>query len=225
MSMMRILVVMIVLTLARTAYAGMCSEADEVMKRIEAFAKDGSKAKAKAIDDLSGWMCIEQGAPYYKARIERACRAILDRDGIKSPCAYLAAAAGMAKLGDHDLFTAALESPDDPLAYQSNASFGVSRTQVFGRMGDPRGAAVIVQMWQVAIPRAEQQEKRRHVMMSWSVWRQDAAASLGAVGGKEDIAFLDEQAKATKDRFVAKACRDAIAAIEKRLAKPAAKQP
>jgi hypothetical protein len=127
----------------------------------------------------------------------------------------------MTKLGAHDLFTAALEPPDDPLAYQGNVGFGVSRTQVLGRMGDPRGAAVIVERWKAALPRAEQQAKRRHAMMSWSVWRQDAAAALGAVGGKEDLAFLDEQAKATKDRFVAKACRDAIAAIEKRLA-PAA---
>lgn len=224
-TMLRILVVLIVLSLARTAYAGMCNDGDEIMIRIEAFAKNGSKAKAQAIEELSGWLCIEEGAPLYKARIERACRAILDRDGIKSPCAYLAAAAGFAKLGGHDLFTAALDPPDDPLAYRSNVGFGVTRTQVLGRMGDPRGAAVIVERWKAATPRAEQQAKRRHVMMSWSVWRQDAAASLGAVGGKDDIAFLDEQAKATKDRFVAKACRDAIAAIEKRLAKPAAKQP
>jgi hypothetical protein len=226
LQMMRTLAVLIVLTLARTVYAGACFEVEDAMKKIEAFAKNGSKANAKAIEETEGWFCLEFNAPAFKPQIERACRTILDRDDIKSPCAYLAAAAGLAKLGDHDLFATVIESPDDPLAYQGNAgAFGATKTQVLGRMGDPRAASVIVQLWKTALPRAEQQAKRRHAMMSWSVWRQDAAASLGAVGGKDEIAFLDEQAKATKDKFVAKACRSAVAVIEKRLAPPAPKQP
>lgn len=224
--MMRTFVFLIVLSLARTAYAGVCLEVEDAMKKIEAFAKDESKAKA--IDEAEGWICLEFGAPYFKPRIERACRTILDRDGIKSPCAYLAAAAGLAKLGDHDLLATVLESPDDPLTYHGNAgAIGATRTLILGRMSDPRAAPAIVQMWKAAIPRAEQQAKRHDVMMSWSVWRQDAARALGAVGGKDEIAFLDEQAKATKDSYVAKACRDATAAIERRAqpAQPAPKKP
>ncbi len=53
------------------------------------------------------------------------------------------------------------------------------------------------------------------------------AAGRGAgardVGGAAEKPFLEEQAKATKDGFVRKACLDAVAAIDKRLAaKPAA---
>jgi len=89
-------------------------------------------------------------------------------------------------------------------------------------MGDPRGVALVVDAWKAAIPRAEEREKRRDSMQGWSVWRQSAAEALGMIGGKDEIPFLEEQAKATKDIFVAKACRDAIAAIQKRLAaKPA----
>jgi hypothetical protein len=54
-------------------------------------------------------------------------------------------------------------------------------------------------------------------MASWSGWRQRAALALGALGGADDATFLDEQAKATKDRHVAAACTDAAAAIRKRL--------
>ena len=79
---------------------------------------------------------------------------------------------------------------------------------------------VLQERGNTAIPRAEKNEKRRSAMMNWSVWRPYAAESLGAVGGKDESAFLEEQAKATKDSYVAKACRTAIAAIEKRLASP-----
>jgi hypothetical protein len=65
---------------------------------------------------------------------------------------------------------------------------------------------------------AEAREKRHREMASWSGWRQRAAQAIGVLGGKSEIPFLEEQAKATKDKHVAKACRDAIAAIEKRTA-------
>jgi hypothetical protein len=220
--MMRALVILIVLAFARTAYAGVCvdsSEADEAMKEIEAFARNKSKGSGHI-----SWVCVEMDAVRLKARIERACRTILDRDGIQSPCTLVAASAGITKLGDHDLYAAVSGKPDDPLLYDTNDHYG-STTKTLGRMGDPRAVQVIVESWKAAIPRAEQKQKDRLAMASWSVWRQRAASVLGTLGGKDEIAFLDEQARATKDRFVAKACRDAIAAIEKRLAPPPSRKP
>lgn len=213
-----VIVILTVLSFAGTAHAGVClseDEANDGMAAIEAFAKD--RSKAQAIDDSYGWLCVELDAIRLRPRIERACRKILDRDGLKSRCAHLAGAAGIAKLGAHDLYAFAIAQPDDPITY-ADSGLGVTRTTMLGRMGDPRAVPVIVERWKAAIPRAAKLEKRRHAMMSWSLWRQHAAATLGALGGKDEIAFLGEQAKATKDRFVAKACRDAIAAIEKRLA-------
>jgi hypothetical protein len=219
--MMRALVILLVLALARTASAGVCvdsSEADAAMKEIEAFAKNKSKGGEIF------WLCVELDAIRLKPRIERACRAIVDRDGIKSRCTLVAAAAGIAKLGDHDLYAFVSEKPDDPLLY-STGGLEVTRTMMLGRMADPRAVQVIMETWRAALPRAAQQEKRRSSMMSWSVWRQHAARVLGALGGKDELAFLDEQAKATKDKLVAKACRDAIAAIEKRLARTPQEKP
>jgi hypothetical protein len=208
--------VAVVLVLVRTADAGVCvspDEADEGMKEIEAFAK----VKTKDGDQSYGWLCVELDAPRFKKRIERACRVILDRDGMKSPCATLAGAAGIAMLGKHDIYAFATERPDDPIKYGGGPA--VTKTVMLGRMGDPRALPVLLETWKAAIPRAEEHEKRRRSMAGWSVWRQHAAEALGALGGPDEIAFLDEQAKATKDRFVANACRNAIKAIEKRLAK------
>ena len=212
----------ILLASAHIAAAGYCidtMEKDLAMKGIEAFAKD---KKTIPPNESLDWECAEMDAIRFKTRIERTCRMILDRDGIKSPCARLAALAGFAKLGDHDLYTLVLKQPEDPVQWESVQGF--TRAAILGRMGDPRGVSVILETWKAAIPRAAKNEKRRDRMQAWSVWRQQAATALGAIGGQVEIPFLDEQAKTTKDTYVAKECRNAMAAIEKRVnaAAPAA---
>jgi hypothetical protein len=54
-------------------------------------------------------------------------------------------------------------------------------------------------------------------MPAWSSWRQEAAGVLGALGGADEATFLDEQAKLTVDRSVARACKAGAAAIRKRV--------
>jgi len=207
--------------LEQTAGAGACldaQEADEGMAMIEAFAK--AKAKSEEAEYDYRWLCVRLDAMRLRPRIERACRAILDRDGLKSPCAAVAASAGVAQLGKHDLYAWATAQLDDPFTY--GAAIGSTTIVMIGRMGDPRGLQALLDAWKAAIPRAAAREKNHRSMMGWSAWRQDAARAIGALGGKDEIAFLDEQAKATKDSFVAKACRDASATIAKRLANAAA---
>ena len=206
----------LVLAAAHDAFAGACINAyenDMAMEGIEAFAKD--RKSGPRVEELN-WDCAETDAIRLKARIERACRVILDRDGSKSPCARLAAVAGFAQLGKHDIYTLALNLPEDPVAWESVQ--GITRVTMLGRMGDPRGVKVILETWNAAMPRAEQSAKRHDRMQAWSLWRQQAAAALGAIGSPAEIAFLDAQAKATQDTYVAKECRKAIAAIEKRAA-------
>jgi hypothetical protein len=53
-------------------------------------------------------------------------------------------------------------------------------------------------------------------MNSWAAWPLSAAVALGITGDADDRVFLDEQAKATIDRGVKRACAAAIAAIDKR---------
>jgi HEAT repeat protein len=75
---------------------------------------------------------------------------------------------------------------------------------------------VIIEIWKATLPLADERQKKHRSMSSWSSWRQGAAEALGALGSKDDIAFLEEQAKATRDSYVADACRAAIKAIDKR---------
>ncbi|MCE9576083.1 MAG: hypothetical protein K8W52_23225 [Deltaproteobacteria bacterium] len=49
-------------------------------------------------------------------------------------------------------------------------------------------------------------------------WRHAAARTLGRLGGADERAFLDEQAKSARDRGVRRACAVASVAIGKRLA-------
>jgi hypothetical protein len=63
---------------------------------------------------------------------------------------------------------------------------------------------------------ADAREKRHGTMNAWSAWRQAAAHALGALGSPREADFLDDKAAATKDVFVAKACRDAASAIRAR---------
>jgi hypothetical protein len=208
-------VVLIVLAAAgaRSAHAGAClspEENDDAMTLVEKFAKD------KKAEPGYEWMCVELDAVRLRPRIERACGAILARDGEKSPCLQIATAAGIPKLGTYDLWDLLVKQSDDPLL--GVGTIGTTKSTFLARMGDPRAVAMIVEAWKAAIPRAEEREKRRGDMRGWSVWRQSSAQALGMIGGQDEIAFLEEQAKATKDIFVAQACRDGIAAIKKRLA-------
>src|ERR1041384_3978851 len=133
--MVRILLILAVL--AQTAQAGVClgpEEADEGMKQIEAFARD--KSKAAAVDEVFGWLYVSGDAARFKPRIERACRKILDRDGAQSPCVTLAAAAGFAKLGDHDIVELIARLGEDPL--ESSGGIGWTKAQFLGMTGDPR---------------------------------------------------------------------------------------
>lgn len=82
-------------------------------------------------------------------------------------------------------------------------------------MYDPRAVPLIAETWKATLPVAEKWRRGSGYLIEWSSWRQLAAATLG---GADEEGFLDEQAKATKDRYVARACRDGAAAIRARLA-------
>jgi hypothetical protein len=208
---MRVAIVLLML-IAGTAHAGLDCDEAAVMKSIERFAKN-----KKATPDEYDFLCLSWASPKLKPRIERACTAIMDRDGAKNnPCIVAVAQQGIAKLGDHDIFAGVLEMKENPI--ESSGGVGYTKTQLLGMMGDVRGAKIIVDEWTAAIPKAAAREKKKREMASWSGWRQRAAEALGKLGGESEATFLEEQAAATKDKHVKKACLDAKAAIEKRLA-------
>jgi hypothetical protein len=219
---MRLLMILAVLCgLRGLAVAGIClgdEETEVGMRWIEKLAKNAKLAESRETDP---WMCVRHAVPgsaKLKQRVLAACEKILDRDGAKSGCWDLAAAAGASTLGKHDVFAhVAAYEKENPL----DSSGDWLRLSLFGHMADSRGAPLIIEHWKETLPRAEAREKKKKDMSEWSSWRQTAAWALGKTASKADIAFLDEQAKATKDKRVAAACRKAIAEIDKRAAAPA----
>ena len=197
---------------ARTSAAGVClsdREADDDMKLVEAYAKD--RSKREEVVQSYAFFCVGGAGKRLKARIAKACLAIMKRDGETTECMTAAATAGLSMLGDHDVFAWIAKQDEDPL-------FDHTRLTLFNVLGDPRAVAITIEEWRATLPRAAAREKRKGSMAGWSSWRQVAAMLIGAHGGKDELAFLDEQAAATKDKYVALECRTAIAAIERRLA-------
>lgn len=215
---MRLLIIAIALGLGSgSAHAGLDCDNAQAIKTLEAYVTD--KTKAEALEQQYAWLCLQGADAKLAPRIEQACTKIIERDGTQSRCVRIAAAAGIAKLGDHDLVALVADLPEDPIeASGSIADAGFSKAGLLARIGDPRGAKIIVDMWTAAIPRAEKREKRHGGMADWSSWRQRAADALGTLGDAGVQQFLEDQAKATKDKHVAQACRDGAAAIAKRLA-------
>lgn len=212
-----ILAIVIALDLAGgpAAFCDSCppGESDTGMKAIEAFAKDKTKTP---VGNSSPWVCVENDAQRLAKRVLAACATILDRDGDKSPCIDLVATAGVAKLGTHDIYAVVSAYPDDPLNHEGTWGRG-TLFEMFRAMRDPRGLALIIERWRATIPRVEKLKKGAEGFTAWSGWRQLAASVIGDLGGADEVTFLDEQAKATVDVYVAQACRDAMAAIDKRL--------
>ena len=215
--MFRALPIVVILALVDPAYAGFGCDDASAINDIEVFAKARSGGDQAQNTSWSSWLCLALGAERVKPRIERACKRILDRDGeTNNGCVVVAAAAGFGKLGDHDIFALVGKLEEDPIEYAGGIE--LSKADLYERLGDPRGAQILTEMWKHAIPRADAREKRHRSMAEWSAWRQRTAKALGALGDADTKSFLEEQAKATKDTHVRDACTAAAGAIAKRLA-------
>jgi hypothetical protein len=198
-------------------YAGLDCVDESALKDIESLAK--GQTTAEVLEQNYAWLCAEGAVAQnqrFRPRVEKACTKILDRDGDKSECVTLAAAAGFTVLGKHDIFDLVGKLVEDPL--ESSGASGFSRGMLYAHMADPRGAKILTDWWTVMIPRADAREKRHRSMAGWSSWRQYTAAALAKIGDADTATFLAEQAKATKDTHVRDACNAAAAEIRQRLA-------
>lgn len=192
------------------AYAGdFCGEPRDELASLEASAKTRTK------EHSGSWsMCLD-GDRADRDRIVKACAKILDDAPDDLGCNLLVASVGATTAGAHDVFAfIAKQFQAKDYARQAEPAWAL---QSFHDMADPRAAAMIVERWKYLALVMARYEKVHHVMEEWSAWRQASASALGATGGKDDAAFLVEQAGATRDVHVREACAAGAAQIQNRL--------
>jgi hypothetical protein len=176
--------------------------------KLDQFARDGRNERGA---EQAAWCLrdVDDMAP----RVIAACTRILDRDPEWATCWAFAAQRGVAALGKHDVFAWVAARPrgvgevdpqqaGDPLA-------------LFAKLGDPRGAALVVATW-TAAARRDAREQDRAWKRDYAAWRIHAAETLAGYGDAATAAFLVEQLRAAGDARVAKACRAAAEAIRAR---------
>jgi hypothetical protein len=122
---------------------------------------------------------------------------------------------GAKKLGSLDLFDATSKlfglDPWKP---------GDIGATLFAKLDDPRALPLVTAAWTTAAASKKVRSAKSNDQYLWTVWRHAAIRLFASQGRTDDITFLREQAAATRDRGVKRAIGKAIAAIEKRAAKP-----
>lgn len=205
------------------AEAGLiCMDEQDLADSVKALEALATNPKSKIFNDADR-LCLTIIATtdepnQLRPRVLAACATTLERDPGDALCVELGVLLGKKQIGTVVLF-------DVVASWKINVwnwAGGDLVVNLIEKLGDPRGAPIVVDVWKASIAEAEKREKKKwgSAMMAWAGWRKDAAAALGAIGGVTERAFLDEQSKATKDRYVRAACLDAIAVLDKRLAKP-----
>lgn len=210
---MRTAVMILVVLVAHRASADMCGPAGvaamtaelEQRARLARPEAEPIFVWATCLRDMHDAVPADSDLP---GRLLVACTRLLDKIPEDPLCVEVAARLGKAELGGHDIVAA--------IAKQPNRLEDARPADLIAAIGAPRGAAVIIARWKQLVPAAAKKERDADAMNSWAAWRLSAAAALGITGGADARAFLDEQAKATIDRGVKRACAAAIAAIDKR---------
>ena len=217
-------VVLLLLITSTRAHAEPCGapiEAHLAVVALEAVARSpDAKRDASYLD-----RCFrELGEPTERrpTLVERfftACQPILAREPAHKICISGAVHQGKKGLWGVDFFAAVAGWAQGPWT-----PTGMRALELYALLENPRAVPIFVETWKASTDDATQREQavegwqQKQTRRTWSRWQQQAAVVIGALGEAEVLSFLAERAE-TKDRAVARACRDAIRAIERREAK------
>jgi len=155
-------------------------------------------------------------------RFNIACAAIFETDPGHVMCVTVAIQIDKRKIGPRELFDSVRGWEHDPWA-GSRLPIGGNRVlALYQKLGDQRAVAVVQETWTAAEATHKADSltgwQKKQAIATWRGWRVQAAAVLGTLALRGDtsvVEFLEEQAKTT-DTVVARACRDAVRAIERR---------
>lgn len=217
-----------VIVAPRLARAGACGGGGEAeIVELELRAKSPSAKPGVAYVDLCWGDFFDElnPRPALAKRFNRACATILAREPADVLCVTASVYQGKREHGGVTLFEAIAGWDRDPWTGVSWALGSDSRTlDLFAKLADPRAAALVIETWRASLPVSVAKERdlvrweKKTALVRWSRWRQQAAGIVGALGDPtpETLSFLTEQAAATKDRAVKRACLAAVRALNKR---------
>ncbi len=217
---MRWVVILVLFATATRAGAAPCHDegvAAAALNALDRFAKD-----ANAKIDISylercdrDLVDAEEPSPKRNAFFLTACKTILARDGAHPTCIRGAIHLGKKALAGIDFLTELRAWEHDPW------KGGGRVLPLYVELGHRDAVIRVLEVWKSSMDEAAHREQtlegwqRKQSRLAWSQWRQQATAVFRALGEPDVTSFLAEQAKST-DRSVARACLDAIRAIERR---------
>jgi hypothetical protein len=204
--------VLVALLVPSVAYAGWCDEetAATFVSDTEAFAA----GKLKDLPDAWG-LCFDQvieGDQKLAARFINACETIVQDDPDNLMCIRWSVELGAKKLGQLDLLDATT-TLFELRPFEELGSLGV---HMLVKLDDARALPSVKENWIAGDKDKRARSEKNEMVYRWSIWRHAAVKLFASRGAPDDIAFLRDEMKRTKDASVRRAITRAIKAIEKR---------
>jgi hypothetical protein len=210
--LLALLVPSVVLLVPSVAYAGWCDEetAATFVGDTEAFAA----GKLKEMPDAWG-LCFDQvieGDQKLGARFINACETIVQDDPDNRICIQWSVELGAKKLGQLDLVDATT-SLFDVRPFEDGGSLGI---HLLVKLDDARALPIVKEKWLAGDKDKRARSDKNEMVYRWSIWRHAAIKLFASRGTTDDVAFLRDELKRTKDASVRRAITRAIKTIEKR---------
>lgn len=204
--------VLLALLVPSVAYAGWCDEetAAKFVGDTEAFAA----GKLKEMPDAWG-LCFDQvidGDPKLGARFVKACETIVQNDPDNRMCIQWSVELGAKKLGARDLVDATT-TLFELRPFEDMGSLGI---HMLVKLDDPRALPIVKEKWFAGDKDKRARSDKHEMVYRWSIWRHAAIKLFASRGMADDVAFLRDEMRRTKDASVRRAIARAIKAIEKR---------
>jgi hypothetical protein len=194
------------------AFAGWCDEetAATFVKDTEAFAA----GELPAMPDAWG-LCFDQvieGDAKLRARFVKAGETIAQSDPDNRMCIQWSVELGAKKLGALDLVDATMKL-FELRPFEDMGSLGI---HMLVKLDDARALPVVKEKWLAGDNDKRAKSDKNEMVYRWSIWRHAAVKLFASRGTADDIVFLRDEMKRTKDASVRRAIAKAIKAIERR---------
>ena len=209
---MRALLIIVAVLVPSIAHAGWCDDetAATFVRDTEAFAA----GKLKTMPDAWG-LCFDQvieGDAKLAARFVKACETIVQSDPDNRMCIQWSVELGAKKLGARDLVDATTKL-FELRPFEDGGSLGI---HMLVKLDDARALPIVKEKWLAGDNDKRARSDRNEMVYRWSIWRHAAIKLFASRGTADDIAFLRDEMKRTKDASVRRAITRALKVIEKR---------